>query len=106
MFRLQWERSSCNQSVLAVVLACLLIILYIWIRFRTIGGLPAGITAFIALLHDVLMGYVAFAVMGIPLDDNFIAVTLTILGYSINDTIVVYDRVRENRKLYGNKDVV
>jgi preprotein translocase subunit SecF len=92
-----------QKSILAVVLASLLIIIYIWIRFRTIGGLPAGITAFIALLHDVIMGYVAFAVMRIPLDANFIAVTLTILGYSINDTIVVYDRVRENRRLYGTK---
>jgi protein-export membrane protein SecF len=92
-----------QRSILAVVLASLLIIIYIWIRFRTIGGLPAGLTAFVALLHDVIMGYVAFAVMRIPLDANFIAVTLTILGYSINDTIVVYDRVRENRRLYGTK---
>lgn len=92
-----------QKSILAVVLASLLIIIYIWIRFRTIGGLPAGLTAFIALVHDVIMGYVAFAVLRIPLDENFIAVTLTILGYSINDTIVVYDRVRENRRLYGSK---
>lgn len=92
-----------QKSILAVILASLLIILYIWIRFRKIGGLPAGLTAFIALLHDVIMGYVAFAILRIPLDANFIAVTLTILGYSINDTIVVYDRVRENRRLYGSK---
>jgi preprotein translocase subunit SecF len=92
-----------QKSILAVVLASILIIIYIWIRFRSIGGLPAGLTAFISLLHDVLMGYVAFAILRIPLDDNFIAVTLTILGYSINDTIVVYDRVRENRRLYGTK---
>ena len=92
-----------QKSVLAVLLASILIVLYIWFRFRKIGGLPAGITAFIALVHDVIMGYVAFALMRIPLDANFIAVTLTILGYSINDTIVVYDRVRENRRLYGSK---
>jgi len=92
-----------QQSVLAVVLASLLIILYIWIRFRKIGGLPAGLTAFIALLHDVIIGFVAFSIMRIPLNDQFIAVTLTILGYSINDTIVIYDRIRENRRLYGTK---
>lgn len=92
-----------QKSVLAVVLASLLIVLYIWFRFRKIGGLPAGITAFIALLHDVIIGFVAFSVMRIPLNDQFIAVTLTILGYSINDTIVIYDRIRENRRLYGTK---
>lgn len=92
-----------QKSIMAVVLASLLIILYIWFRFRKIGGLPAGITAFIALLHDVIIGFVAFSVMRIPLNDQFIAVTLTILGYSINDTIVIYDRVRENRRLYGTK---
>jgi preprotein translocase subunit SecF len=92
-----------QKSVLALILASLLIILYIWFRFRKIGGLPAGITAFIALLHDIVIGFVAFSVMRIPLNDIFIAVILTILGYSINDTIVIYDRVRENRKLYGSK---
>lgn len=92
-----------QKSVMAVLLASLIIILYIWFRFRKIGGLPAGITAFIALLHDVIIGFVAFSVMRIPLNDNFIAVTLTILGYSINDTIVIYDRVRENRRLFGTK---
>ncbi|HEX3026669.1 MAG TPA: protein translocase subunit SecF [Clostridia bacterium] len=92
-----------RQSILAVLLASTLIIIYIWIRFRHIGGLPAGITAFIALVHDVVMAFVAFSVFRIPLNDNFIAIALTILGYSINDTIVVYDRIRENRKLYGSK---
>jgi preprotein translocase subunit SecF len=96
-------REFIRKSILAVVLACLCIILYIWIRFRKIGGLPAGLTAFAALLHDVIIGFVAFAIFRIPLNDNFIAVILTILGYSINDTIVIYDRIRENRRLYGSK---
>lgn len=91
------------QSFWAVMLASALIILYIWFRFRKIGGLPAGITAFIALLHDVIMAFVAFSIFRIAINDNFIAVALTILGYSINDTIVVYDRVRENRQIYGTK---
>lgn len=92
-----------RKSILAVVLAAVLIIIYIWIRFRKIGGLPAGLTAFIALLHDIAICFVVFTVLRIPLNDNFIAVVLTILGYSINDTIVVYDRIRENRRLYGTK---
>lgn len=92
-----------RKSILAVLLASALIVLYIWIRFRTIGGLPAGLTAFVALLHDVMMAFAAFSIFRIPLDDNFIAVVLTILGFSINDTIVIYDRIRENRRLYGSK---
>ena len=92
-----------RQSILAVVLASLAIILYIWFRFRHIGGLPAGLTAFAALVHDLLMVFAVFSIMRIPLNDNFIAVLLTILGYSVNDTIVIYDRIRENRRIYGNK---
>jgi preprotein translocase subunit SecF len=92
-----------QQSILAVLLASAFIILYIWFRFRHIGGLPAGLTAFAALVHDILMVFVAFSIFRIPINDSFVAIVLTILGYSINDTIVVYDRIRENRKLYGSK---
>lgn len=98
------------QSIGAVLLASLLIVLYVWIRFRHIGGLPAGLTALVALLHDVVIAFVAFSIFRIPINDNFVAVALTILGYSINDTIVVYDRIRENRSLFGRsmqfKDIV
>lgn len=76
-------------------------IIYIAIRFKRISGWSAGVTAVIALLHDVAMVYATFVIFRMPLDDNFIAVALTILGYSINDTIVVYDRVRENKRIYG-----
>lgn len=92
-----------RKSIFEVLLASFLIVIYIWFRFRKIGGLPAGITAFVALMHDAAMIFVAFALFQIPLDENFIAVTLTVLGYSINDTIVVFDRIRENRVIYGNK---
>ena len=92
-----------TRSILEVLLASLLIILYIWIRFRKIGGLPAGITAFISLIHDVIMVFVAFSIFRIPLNESFIAVTLLVIGYSINDTIVVFDRIRENRTIYGSK---
>ena len=56
-----------------------------------------------ALVHDVLLVYFAFVIFGFSINDIFIAVILTILGYSLNDTIVIYDRIRENRKLSPTK---
>ncbi|MFV0414686.1 MAG: protein translocase subunit SecF [Oscillospiraceae bacterium] len=91
------------KSVIAVVLASVLILLYIAFRFRNIGGWQGGFTAVVALVHDLLIIYGVFVCMRIPLNSNFIAAVLTILGYSINDTVVIYDRVRENRGLYGKK---
>ncbi len=58
--------------------------------------------AIVALIHDLTVVYGVFVLMRVPLNGNFIASLLTILGYSINDTVVIYDRVRENRRLYGN----
>ncbi len=90
-----------RNAVLAIGLALLFIIVYVWIRFSAISGLPAGITAMIALFHDTMVVFFAFVLFGIPLNDAFVAVVLTIIGYSINDTIVIYDRIRENKKLNG-----
>lgn len=87
----------------AVLMAFLLLLIYIAFRFKKIGGMSAGVMAIIALLHDVAMVYFTFIIFQIPLNDNFIAVVLTILGYSLNDTIIVYDRIRENRRLMGPK---
>ena len=92
-----------QKSLVAVAAAVVLILLYIMVRFRNIGGLPAGIMAVIALLIDLCMVYGVFVIGRIPLNANFIAAMLTILGYSINDTVVIYDRIRENRNLYGKK---
>lgn len=88
-----------KNSGIAILLSVVFIIAYVWIRFSTIHGLSAGITGMIALLHDVIIVFFAFVVFKIPLNDSFVAVTLTIIGYSINDTIVVYDRIRENGKI-------
>lgn len=90
------------KSIVAVVTASLLILVYIAFRFRKIGGWPAGCMAVVALVHDLIIVYGVFVVFRIPLNGNFIAALLMILGYSINDTVVIYDRVRENRKLHGN----
>lgn len=91
------------KCLVAVVLASVLMLVYVAFRFKRIGGWSAGLLALLALLNDCLMVYFAFVIIRIPLDDNFVAVILAILGYSLNDTIVIYDRIRENRRLLGPK---
>ena len=93
------------KSVVALVAACVLIMLYVAYRFRRIGGFKAGATAVVALLHDLFVVFGVFVILRIPLNGNFIAAMLTILGYSINDTVVIYDRIRENSALYGKKQM-
>ena len=92
-----------QKSLVAVVFALLLILLYIGFRFQKIGGLTGGLMAVLALLNDLMVVFGTFVLLRTPLDGNFIAAMLTILGYSINDTVVVYDRIRENRVLMGKK---
>ena len=92
-----------GKSLFAVGLAAILVVVYVGFRFRKIGGVSAGVMALIALLHDLVVIYFVYVIFRIPLNDNFIAVMLTILGYSLNDTIVIYDRIRENRRLLGMK---
>lgn len=89
------------KCLVAVAVAALLMIVYVGIRFRKIGGLSAGTMAIVAIIHDLIIVYFTFVMFRMPLDDNFIAVVLMILGYSLNDTIVIYDRIRENRKKAG-----
>ena len=91
-------RQALEDSGIAILLAMIFITLYVWIRFRSIGGLSAGLMSLVALVHDVAFVFFTFVVFRIPLNDAFVAVTLTILGYSINDTIVMFDRVRENNR--------
>lgn len=79
----------------AVILAVVLMLVYIWIRFE----LHSGIAAVLALCHDVLVIVSFYAIFQFPVNSTFIAAVLTILGYSINATIVVFDRIRENTKL-------
>lgn len=93
------------KTLVAVLLAAALVVVYVGIRFRKIGGISAAITAFVALILDVLVAFFTCTVFGLPIDSNFMAVVLTILGYSLNDTIVIYDRVRESRRLDPNADI-
>ena len=87
------------KCTVAAVFAAIVLILYIAWRFKRISGWSAGIFAVVALLHDLVIVFGTFVVCGFEIDSNFMAVILTILGYSVNDTIVVYDRIRENQGL-------
>lgn len=87
------------KCLVSIIFASVLLIIYVGARFKRINGLSAGVMAIIALLHDVFVAFATFVIFRIPLDANFMAVALTILGFSINDTIVIYDRIRENKKL-------
>lgn len=88
------------KCLLAMVIAAILIIIYIAIRFKKIGGWSAGICSIFALCHDLVTALAASILFGFEFNANIVAVILTILGYSINNTIVIYDRIRENRGLY------
>ena len=87
------------KSIVAVAITALLVVAYVGIRFRKIGGISAALTALVALVFDVLVTFFICVIFRLQIDTNYIAVVLTILGYSLNDTIVIYDRVRENKKL-------
>ena len=89
--------------LIAVIIAFVLLVIYIAFRFKKIGGWSAGIIAIFCLLHDVIFTYAVYVFCGMPLDSNFMAVILTLLGYSINNTIIIYDRLRENRARHGSK---
>ncbi|MBO5452906.1 MAG: protein translocase subunit SecF [Clostridia bacterium] len=84
-----------SSAILAVVIAVVLMLIYITIRFEFLSGCAAVC----ALVHDVLVMLSAYAILGLPINTSFIAAMLTIIGYSINATIVQFDRVRENTKL-------
>lgn len=81
-----------RNAIIAVLVACIAMLVYIAIRFE----FTFGVAAIGALLHDVLITLAVYAIFDIPVNSSFIAAMLTIVGYSINDTIVVFDRIREN----------
>jgi preprotein translocase SecF subunit len=89
-----------RNGVISILLAGALVLCYVWIRFKMMGGLSAGAMAIVALLHDVLVVFFTCVIFKIPIGESFVAVALSIIGYSINDTIVIYDRIRENSKTY------
>lgn len=90
-----------SDAVVAVVVATICMMLYIWIRFKNLGFAASSV---LALCHDVLFVLMIYAVSRISVGNAFIACMLTLVGYSINATIVVFDRIRENMKEKLKKD--
>ena len=93
------------KSMVAVLITAVLVVIYVGIRFRKIGGVSAGITALVSLVFDVLITFFTCVIFGLQIDSNYIAVVLTMLGYSLNDTIVIYDRIRENKKYNPDMEI-
>ncbi len=92
-----------SDSIIAVVIATLCMLVYIWFRFKDIRF---GASSVVALLHDVLVVLTFYAIIKVSVGTTFIACMLTIVGYSINATIVIFDRVRENLANMGRKDTL
>ena len=87
-----------KSSVIAIFVSFVLMLIYIWIRFEW----QFGLAAIIALFHDVILTLGFFSLLNLEIDLSIIAAVLTIIGYSINDTVVVFDRVRENLRKFSD----
>ena len=84
-----------NRAIASVIIASALMLAYISFRFQ----FKFGVAAVLALVHDVLVTLAVYSVLRLPVNSSFIAAMLTIVGYSINDTIVIFDRIREETKI-------
>ncbi len=89
-----------QSAVVATSIAVVLMLVYIAVRFE----LRSAFAAVLCLIHDIFIVFASYSIFGIPVSSNLIAVMLTILGYSINATIILFDRVRENRRKMGRTD--
>ena len=87
-----------KSGVIAITVALILMLIYIWIRFEW----QFSLGAIMALFHDVIVTLGLFSLLGLEINLSIIAAVLTIVGYSMNDTVVIYDRVRENLKKYSD----
>ncbi len=87
-----------KSGIIAITAALILMLFYIWIRFEW----QFSLGAILALFHDVIVTLGLFSVLGLEINLSIIAAVLTIVGYSMNDTVVIYDRVRENLKKYSD----
>lgn len=91
-----------KNAIISMLISVGAILIYVAIRFK----LDYGIASVIALAHDLLVTIAVYAIFQIPVNTPFIAAILTILGYSINDTIVIFDRIRENSRTMRRTDAV
>ena len=87
-----------RSGVIAISVALILMLIYIWIRFEW----QFSLGAILALFHDVIVTLGLFSLLGLEINLSIIAAVLTIVGYSMNDTVVIFDRVRENLKKYSD----
>ena len=95
------SNEATRDAISAMIIALILMLIYIWVRFK---DLKFGASAIIALGHDALMVVTCYALTRIEVGGTFIAAVLTIIGYSINDTIVTFDRIRENQHLISTDE--
>ncbi|MGL5149525.1 MAG: protein translocase subunit SecF [Clostridium sp.] len=91
-----------QNSLVAIAISFVIVLIYIAIRFE----FKFGIAALVATAHDILITLSVYAIFNIPVNTPFIAAVLTIVGYSMNDTIVIFDRIRENSKFMRRADDV
>lgn len=89
-----------KNSFIAIIVSCLAMLIYVSFRFK---DFKIGASSIIALLHDALIVLSFYAIFRIPLNEAFIAAILTVLGYSINATIIIFDRMRENKRRNSSK---
>lgn len=82
------------KAIYGILASCVFMMIYIWLRFEIVFG----VAAIISLVHDVFILLAVYAIFYIPVDTSLIAAVLTVVGYSINDTIVIFDRIRENAR--------
>ena len=96
------SKEMTRSAILSIVLSAVAMLIYIWIRFRDVRFASASV---LALIHDVFVVLAAFAVFRWTVGNTFIACMLTLVGYSINATIVIFDRIRENQAIMGEKNL-
>ncbi|GJM75115.1 hypothetical protein HMSSN036_73310 [Paenibacillus macerans] len=97
----EMARELARNAIYAVLISCIGIIIYVSIRFEW----RFALAAIVALLHDAFMVIAVFSIFRLEVDLTFIVAVLTIIGYSINDTIVIFDRIRENLRFPSSKRV-
>lgn len=96
------SRELTKSGIYAVLIALILMLFYIWLRFEW----QFSLGSILALLHDVMLTLGAFSIIGFEFNLSIIAAILTIVGYSMNDTVVIYDRIRENLKKDDKSDLL
>lgn len=91
------------KCLFAILLAVVCMLVFVTVRFHGLGGVSIGLCGLIAVVHDVAIVYFTFVILRYPINSNFIAAALAVIGHSLNSTVVIFDRIRENKKLFGTR---